>query len=482
MKNWQPNPHDAVPLYRQVAAHCKGLIASGQWPAGFRLPAQRALALQFGINRSTLAIALAELSADGLLSGRVGSGTYVANDSWALLKNPPPPDWQHYASSAVHHANHPTIQQINRHEFQSGIIRLGTGELAPDLQPRAEMSRCLEKISQQLPPLGYEEPQGLFVLREAISQRLATQGINASPASILIVSGALQAFQLISLGLLPPGADIFLEQPSYLFSLTLFRSQFTRLTGLAMDNDGLLPAALTHQQTKHPASLLYTIPCFHNPTGITMSAPRRQEIASLCRRYRLPILEDDVYRDLWLDEPPPLPLKAADVGGSVLYLGSLSKTLSPGLRIGWLVGPEPVIERLADVKMQFDYGASSLSQWAAHYWLRGDVYERHLAALRGQLALRRTAALNALTRYFSEIAEWHTPSGGFYIWLTLHQPLSLSRLFHAALNEGILLNPGFLYDACANRQLRLSYSYASVQELEDALKKLALLIQNLSGK
>lgn len=464
-------------MYRQIAEQCRRRIASGQWPAGFRLPAQRKLAAELGVNRSTLAQALAELTADGLLAGRVGSGTVVANDSWSLLNNPPPPDWRHYAAVGAQKPNLPTIQSINRNEFRNGVVRLGTGELSPELMPQAAMARCLEQLSRKLPALGYEQPNGSAALRLAISRRLKKQGILATPDSILIVSGALQALQLISTGLLPPGAEILLERPSYLSSLTLFQTQFARLTALPLDEEGLSVTALERRQIAQPADLLYTIPCFHNPTGITMSKRRRQDVIELCRRQRLPILEDDVYRELWLDAPPPAPLKAADTNGLVLHLCSLSKSLSPGLRIGWLVGPEPVINRLADLKMQFDYGASSISQSIAEWWLSGDEYDNHLAALRDRLRLRRAAALAALQRHFSAIADWNMPDGGFYIWLTLKQPLSLPRLFQTALQQGLLLNPGYLYDGAADRQLRISYSYATEQELTDALCTLAQLIE-----
>ncbi len=477
MLDWKANPHDAIPLYRQLANHCRSLIASGQWPAGFRLPPQRRLAEELGINRSTVALALSELNAAGLLTSRVGSGVYVSNDSWSLLGEPPPPDWRRYEAAALQPPNQPTVQAINQNEFRPGIIRLGTGELAPELHPQAEMSRCLKKLSQNLPPLGYEEPKGLQTLRQALSKRLAQLNIAAAPDSILIVSGALQAFQLISLGLLPPGANILLEQPSYLFSLPLFAPLTNRLNGLETDQNGLLPSALSKRQKEQPASLLYTIPCFHNPTGITMSESRRDEIMALCRSFRLPVLEDDVYRDLWLDAPPPLPLKSRDDSGAVLYLGSLSKTLSPGLRIGWLAGPEPVISRLADLKMQFDYGASSLSQLVAAHWLEGDAYDLHLEKLRCDLRLRRQSALAALQEHLADLADWQTPSGGFYIWLTLRQPLSLAKLFRAALEEGILLNPGYLYDPFANRQLRLSYSYAKPEDFKAALKTLSALLR-----
>ncbi|GJM84143.1 hypothetical protein HMSSN139_66390 [Paenibacillus sp. HMSSN-139] len=139
-------------------------------------------------------------------------------------------------------------------------------------------------------------------------------------------------------------------------------------------------------------------------------------------------------------------VKTHDASGSVLYLGSLSKSLSPGLRIGWVAGPQPVIERLADIKMQSDYGSSALSQQMAAEWLESGRYDRHLEQLRASLRLRREAALDALERHFRDIADWEVPRGGFYIWLKLHGSPSPRKVFDAALKSGILINPGHLYD------------------------------------
>jgi GntR family transcriptional regulator of abcA and norABC len=175
--------------------------------------------------------------------------------------------------------------------------------------------------------------------------------------------------------------------------------------------------------------------------------------------------------------PPPLPLKALDYEGRVLYLGTLSKSASPGLRIGWVVGPEPVVRRLADIKMQSDYGASSLSQLAAAKWLEGGYHEVHCHTLRQELRQRRAAVLDILHTYFADLASWNNPAGGFYIWLALHKPLPLPQLFKRALQAGLLLNTGDLYDRRDGRHLRISYAYAPLSELEAGLITLSAILR-----
>lgn len=475
--DWKPDKSSDIPVYLQIVSYIKEKIAAGDWPVKSKLPTQRALAQAFQVNRSTVVTALEELKAEGLIESIMGSGTVVSNNTWSLLTTSPPPDWMGYVQSGMHLPNVPTIQMINRYEPDPGYIRLGTGELSPKLIPVQQMEDVLAGLRGKMTMLGYSEPKGLLPLRQAISRHLRRRGIEASPGSILVVSGALQALQLISLGILHHGSAILVEQQSYLYSMPLFQSSGMRLAGVAMDQEGIVPAALSRQKQTQNGALLYTIPAYHNPTGTLMTERRRQQVMAVCERERLPVIEDDVYGELWLDEPGPMPLKSRDQNGLVLYLGSLSKTLSPGLRIGWIVGPEPVIERLADVKMQTDYGSSALSQWAAAEWLSGELYQQHLIQIRMALRERRERTCKALSRWFGELADWSIPEGGFYIWLRLRHAVSMRTLFSKALAEGILLNPGYIYDQTDSHHLRLSYAYANEDDLERSLVVLSSLVK-----
>lgn len=212
-----------------------------------------------------------------------------------------------------------------------------------------------------------------------------------------------------------------------------------------MDNDGLLPEHIHVARGERGRAILYTNPCFHNPTGILMSKKRREEILAASENAQLPIIEDDIYRELWIDEIPPDPIKTIDKNGHVLYIGSLSKTLSPGLRIGWIVGPEPVIERLSDIKMQTDYGSSSLSQRVAAEWFTSGEYQQHLEQVRSQLKVRRQLVMSLLETNLKNVAAWNMPKGGFFVWVKILPPLSMKLLYTKALTKGILLNLGSIY-------------------------------------
>ncbi len=473
MTQWQPSRYSDVPLHRQIEQYMKDKILHGEWAVGTKIPSQRTLADMFQVNRSTVTVAIDELTSQGLLEGRRGGGTKVVNSTWSVLAAEPPLDWNDYVRSGIHHPNSSIIQGIHQNEPRADIIRLGTGELSPDLLPVDTMRRMFQQINPHALSLGYEQPKGNPKLREAVADHLKSKQIHVSPSAIFIVSGALQALQLISIGLLKRGSVILTEKPSYLQSLHVFQSAGMRLRGLPMDESGIKTGLVSSYRKQYGGQLLYTIPSFHNPTGTVMSEQRRKEIIGLSKKEQLPIIEDDAYGDLWFEEKPPQPLKAMDHEGNVLYVGTFSKTVSPGLRIGWLAGPEPVIERLADIKMQTDYGSSGLSQWAAAEWLSQGHYEKHLTWIRGVLKQKRDAAVQFLKRYAGDIATWRIPAGGFYIWVTFHKPLPVSRFFHELLKQQVLVNPGSIYNGEERSSIRLSYSYASLADLETGIQAAA---------
>ncbi|MDK1002510.1 PLP-dependent aminotransferase family protein [Bacillus subtilis] len=473
LSQWQLSRKSDVPLHRQIEQYMKDKILHGEWAVGTKIPSQRTLADMFQVNRSTVTAAIDELTSQGLLEGRRGGGTKVVNSTWSVLAAEPPLDWSDYVRSGIHRANSSIIQAINQNEPRADIIRLGTGELSPDLVPADTIGRMFQQINPGALSLGYEQPKGNRQLREAVADHLKGKKIHVSPSAILIVSGALQALQLISIGLLKRDSVILTEKPSYLQSLHVFQSAGMRLRGLPMDDEGVKAGLVSSNRKQYGGQLLYTIPSFHNPTGTVMSEQRRKEIISLSKKEQLPIIEDDAYGDLWFEEKPPQPLKAMDHEGNILYLGTFSKTVSPGLRIGWLAGPEPVIERLADIKMQTDYGSSGLSQWAAAEWLSQGYYEEHLTWVRRKFKERRDAAVHFLERYAGDIATWRIPAGGFYIWVTFHKNLPVSRFFYGLLKRQVLVNPGYIYDGEDRNSIRLSYSYASLGDLETGIKAAA---------
>ena len=472
--DWKPDKQNKTPIYRQIVKYISDKIAAGDWVIGSRLPSQRAMAKAFEVNRSTIVSAMEELISYGILESDFGGGTRVASNTWSLRMSQPP-DWNKYIASGPFGANLSTIQTINKMEFEPGYIRIGTGELSPELYPGKLISKIFRRMPERIPNLGYLGTLGLPELGQALSAWLKeSQGIDAKASNIMIASGSLQALQLVSVCMLKRRSDVYTEAPSYLKSLQIFQSAGMNLHGVPLDEEGLQYWNIKDASNE---SLLYTIPTFHNPTGTVMSEKRRKEVMAFCQKQPMPILEDDAYGPLWLDEKPPVSLKSRDKTGSVIYMGTISKTMAPGLRIGWVVGPEAVVYRLGDVKMQTDYGASSVSQWMMTELITSGDYDIYLEELRKELRARRDNALAALDKHFKGLATWKKPKGGFYIWLRFDKRLPMDKIFNKALKAGILLNPGNVYDYAENHAIRLSYAYADPEDLTKALEILAAIIE-----
>lgn len=462
---WKPIHNTSISLQHQIINWMTEQIQLGNWGVGTKLPTQRQLAMQFEVNRSTIQQALEELKADGILEAKIGAGTFVANNSWNLLAKKPQPNWQRYIDTSIHKPNDRTIQLINEYEQDSSIIRLGTGELSPKLLPTKKLTESLQKLTFHEKDIGYSSPQGSDELRMAICQYVKKRGITTTPDNILIVSGALQALQLMALGLFESGSIVFQDSCSYLNSIHPFQSFGMRMKSIKRDES--LEKTLCSFK-KNRQSIYYTVPTLHNPTGTVWTAKEKQNFYEMCKSLRIPIIEDDVYAELLFDTPLPS-IKSLDSSGQVLYVSSVSKTLSPGLRIGWVIGPTPVIKRLADIKMQMDYGSSAISQKIVTYWLTSGLYEKHLAELGSQLKIRAAFIKSILHKYFHAIATWEKPLGGFYIWLRFNEPIVTKEFFLKLLKEKVLINPGYIYDIEDAHHIRLSFAYASYEELEKAL-------------
>lgn len=470
--HWQ-RQDTAQPLYQQLIQYCQQEIAQGNWLVGQTLPAQRTLAKQLGVNRSTISLVYQHLQAAGLISGHRGGGTTIISNTWSLLMQQKNLNWADYVESGPFNANLPTIQTINRTEF-STPLRLSTGELAPGLLPKKLFQTALHQVSDQLTQLNYLPPQGDLNLRQQLAKELERWQIHATPTQILITSGSLQALQLISVSLLNQQATVYTENPTYLKSLEVFQSAGIQLVGLPLTGNGLAYWQLPETPAQQ---VLYTIPSFHNPTGQVMTLEQRQALLTFAQKRQLPIIEDTAYQDLWFTTPPPAPLKALDQTGAVIYLGTCSKNLAPGLRLGWVVASEPIIQRLADVKMQTDYGASSLSQSTYAAILAQPAYQAYLTGLRQQLAQRCQAALDALETYLTPYATWQAPTGGFYLWVKFDPRLNLTRLFQAAQQQGVLFNPGTVYSFRKSQAIRFSFAYAEPADFRRGIQILAQLIK-----
>jgi DNA-binding transcriptional MocR family regulator len=436
---------------RSIAAELADRINRGELPPGERLPSERALAAAVGIHRSTAALAYAELEADGLVERRRGSGTVVRGDLWGVA-----PDWPRYLAGSAFRPTEPLLRRLQDGRHLPGMIDLSEGSAGSDLLPTDLVAHLLRDFATP-PELGYPDPRGDLELREAIALDFARRhGAPApDPATILITAGAQQALYLLTRVLLRPGDAVGIELPSYAYSLPLFQSAGVRLLPLPVDGDGVDPAALRPLAERHRPRLIIVNPTFQNPTATTLPRARRERLLDACRSLNVPLVEDDAYARLaFAGEPPPL--KALDADGRVLHVGTLSKTAAPGLRIGWVIGPVPVVARLADAKLQMDFGADRVVQWLARRLLGSDLWHAHVGALRTALQTRRDALVRELRMAFGPDLTFQIPEGGMYLWARFTRPGDDRRRLEAAVRSGVLVAPGRLYGA-ADGYVRIAF-------------------------
>ncbi|WP_026702255.1 aminotransferase-like domain-containing protein [Salibacterium aidingense] len=465
--------------YREIVECIEKKAAEGQWSAGRKLPPQRELAAAFGVNRSTVIHALDVLKEKGIVESKTGSGTYISNHDPSNVSKSFV-NWNDFSKYSLHPTNHDIVRKINKLELDDSIIQLGKGELHEELFPKRLFNDSLRSLETTYNHYGYDDGTGDYRYRKAVSSYLKERGIASSPDTILSVSGALQALQLITLGLLQMGATVYTPQISYVHSLHVFRTSGMKLKSIPFKRQRLDTDYLRDDLYRNKgSSMLYINPTFQNPVTTTLDGNSRKELVKLSQEYKMPVIEDDIFRDLWIDHEPQPPIASLDHSGHTLFIGSFSKTMAPTLRIGWMTGPADVMEKLSDLRMQLDYGTSFLPQLAMYDFLETGRYDEHLKTLRKELRDRRDTLVYLLEKHIADAATWEIPAGGMFIWVRFSDDINVRRLFSSLVDRGVLINPGFIYSYYHNQYVRLSFTSSSLEEMEYGVKVMREVLDHL---
>lgn len=331
--------------------------------------------------------------------------------------------------------------------------------------------------------LQYGSGQGDVTLREQILQVIAEVGVVAHPDDIVVTTGSQMALDLVTRVFCDPGDVVLVESPSYVGALGVFRAYECDVVHVAMDDEGLVPSALDEAIRQVRASgrkikLIYTIPSFHNPAGVTQGLQRRQEILGIAQREGIAILEDDPYGLLGFDGEPPRALRADDADG-VIYLGSFSKTIASGLRVGWAVAPHGVREKLVLAAEAAVLCPSNYAQLTVSEYLATQPWREQIKTFREVYRERRDALLESLAMLMPEGTTWTVPAGGFYSWLTLPHGLDATAMLPRAVANLVAYVPGtgFYVDGQGRQNLRLSYCYPEPDRIREGVRRLAQVIE-----
>ncbi|MEN3089920.1 MAG: PLP-dependent aminotransferase family protein [Staphylococcus pseudoxylosus] len=464
--------------YKEVASYIRNNIISGDWFYDMRIPSHRELAKQFKVNRVTVIKSIEILEIEGFVYTKKGSGTYV-NDylDESFIQN----KWNEMMEWSSRTRSQYTVQLINKLETNDDYIHISKGELGKDLIPDIKLRNAMRKVSGYVGDLsfGYNNGYGYIKLRELIAQRLRDEGMNINSKNVLITSGALHAIQLLVIGFLSQNTYIFSNTPSYIDSTHVFNVLNMKNVKLTYNEINDFKNVLNnYSRIKDKA--LYIESNFNNPTGKSITKESREQIIKISKQLKLPIIEDDIYKDIWFDEIPLESLKSLDTNGNVIHISSFSKSIAPAIRIGWAIASEKVIEQLADIRMQIDYGSSILSQMVVYELLKSGDYDSHVERLRLILKDKRDYMTGILEENFSEVATWEAPKGGFFIWVNFNTDINIRKLFSKLIEkEKILINPGYIYGSEENT-VRFSFAYESRKNIKYTLIKIKKYIKDSS--
>ena len=382
--------------------------------------------------------------------------------------------------------NPSAIREILKVTERPGILNFAGGLPSPDTFPVEAMREACARILGEgsaiaRPALQYATSEGLPELRQWVAAELAKAGAQVSPEQVLITTGSQQGLDLVAKVLLEAGAPLLVETPTYLGALQAFMPMEPHVDSVASDDEGVLPEALHEQLAgmQTPPRFMYLLPNFQNPTGRTMPEARREAVLAVCREYGLPIVEDNPYGELWFDQPPPAPLLARWPEG-VIYLGSFSKILAPGLRLGYLVAPPALYPKLLQAKQAADLHTPGFNQRIVIDVIKDGFLDRHVPTIRSLYHARRDHLQDALVRELGPLgAHWTQPLGGMFTWVRLPDGLDAQHLLPAAVDAGMAFVPGAPFYARDPdlRTLRLSFVTATPAEIDAGIAALGRVVR-----
>lgn len=377
------------------------------------------------------------------------------------------------------------IRELLKVTQRPDMISFAGGLPAPEFFPIPEIqSACAKVLAEQgSAALQYSTTEGFLPLRQFVADELKRYGAAVGPENVLITSGSQQALDLVGKLLIDPGDLVVVEAPTYVGGLQAFNLYEPQYWAVPVDEEGLRTEFLADALRARP-KFLYILPNFQNPSGVTMSLQRRQELLSLASEYDVTVVEDDPYCELRFEGETISPLMVLDPE-NVIYLGTFSKTLSPGLRLGWIVAPAEVIVKLVQLKQGTDLHTGGLTQLIACEVVRGGFLEKHVKQLREVYRQRRDVMLQALEEFFPEEATWTHPQGGMFLWVTMPSGFDCADLLKAAVQANVAFVPGnsfFPGSGEGARHIRLNFSNATPDRIREGIRRLSVAARKQIGE
>jgi 2-aminoadipate transaminase len=478
----QLQPESHVPLYVQLRDQLRALVHAGDLRAGDRIPASRELATVLGVHRTTVANAYAELESEGLIQGHVGRGTFIKGNGNGLKITPPPPPVLNGGEGLrweLLFADERGEEALSRLTASAPVNALSfvMARPAEEYFPVDELQACVNAVLRReaTDVLRLGPSDGYGPLKEALVELLRGDGIPVKDENLLITDGCQQSLDVISKAFVRPGDSVILENPTYPGAVAIFHGVRARCLGVPMQTHpepgttlGLDLEALEATLAANRVKLIVLTPDFQNPTGTSMPLASRRKLLELAGRHQVPVVEDHIYARLHARDERLPSLKQLDRSNIVIHIDSFAKVAFPGLRVGWIVAPATVIERLRIVKQTTDLHTDQLAQATLAEFLRRGLFGKHVAKMRKVYASRLSALDEALRKHMPEGTRWTRPDGGMCLWLELPLGFDASELLIHAKERGVLFAPGRYFYVQNPLPNTLRFGFAGLDEKEIA--------------
>ena len=484
----QLQPESHVPLYVQLRDQIRALVHGGDLRPGERIPASRELATQLGVHRTTVANAYAELESEGLISGHVGRGTFIRGESVtrkiSAFPHPTSVDGGLRWESLFADERGEEILSRLTQASPRGTISFVMARPAAEFFPIEELRKCSNAMWRRegTEILQFGPSDGYPALKQALVAMLRSEGYEARDENLLITDGCQQALDLVCKAFLRPGDTVLLENPAYPGALAIFSGARARILGVPVKTEsgpGSVPgvdvSAIEAVLMQNRVKMIVLTPDFHNPTGTTLPVAERRRLLEIAARFQVPVIEDHIYARLRARGERVPSLKQLDRSNVVIQVDSFSKIAFPGMRVGWIVAPSNVIDRLRLVKQSTDLHTGHLAQAILAEYVRRGLLTRHLERTRKAYSSRLAALEQALDTHMPSGTKWTRPEGGMCVWLELPPGFDSNELLIHTRERGVVFAPGryFYFQNPQANTLRLGFTGVSERDIARGVATLA---------
>ena len=380
----------------------------------------------------------------------------------------------------VHNLRTSVIREILKFSSKPGVISFAGGLPAQELFPIEQLKKIAVQVLEKhgASSLQYSLSKGITPLRELLAQRSTDSGTPTDIENVLVTSGSQQGIELLARAFVDPGDFIITENPTYVGAIQAFNYYRARYVSVEMDDEGMLVDQVADKIKQYNPKLIYTVSNFQNPTGRTMSARRRIQLAEVASIYDIPVIDDNPYSEIRFEGEPLSSLKSLG-GNGVIALKTFSKLVAPGFRIGWMNGPKAIIDQFEKVKQCADLHTSTFNQYIIYEFITQGLLEPHIEKIKADYLNKRNAMLKAMEEHFPEEITWTHPQGGLFLWVTLPKHMSATELFPKAIDLEVAYVPGqpFFPHGEGDNTLRLNFSFSGPDKIEEGIKRLAKLFK-----